>query len=257
MPNSTNAILHIAADAGRIILENGGETYRAQETIDRIAHSYGMVEDESFAVPTGMMTTITDAEGNTLSHIRRITRRTINMEKISQINQLARDIAASPVPPANAAETLKGIDSLAGLSLFPAAAASGLIASFFTLFFGGEWRSGIVAFITGILLRLIMVALGRRGSNGFFINAVGGATAAFVAIMAAHFGIATSYDKIIIGAIMLLVPGITVVNAIRDAIAGDILAGTSRAVEAFILSVAIAMGTGAVLKIGFLLFGGL
>jgi uncharacterized membrane protein YjjP (DUF1212 family) len=114
-----------------------------------------------------------------------------------------------------------------------------------------------VAFLTGILLRLMMDRLSRRGYNGFFINAVGGAVAALFAILAAHAGITATYDKIIIGAIMLLVPGITIVNAIRDTIAGDILAGTSRAVEAFLLSVAIAAGAGAMLKLGFFFFGAL
>lgn len=48
---------------------------------------------------------------------------------------------------------------------------------------------------------------------------------------------------------MLLVPGISIVNAIRDTLTGDLVAGTSRAVEAFTLAVAIALGTGLGLKL--------
>jgi uncharacterized membrane protein YjjP (DUF1212 family) len=43
---------------------------------------------------------------------------------------------------------------------------------------------------------------------------------------------------------MLLVPGIALTNAIRDMVAGDLLSGISRAIEAFLIGVALACGTG-------------
>ena len=48
---------------------------------------------------------------------------------------------------------------------------------------------------------------------------------------------------------MLLVPGLAITNAIRDTVAGDFLSGLSRAAEAFLIAVAIAVGTGAVISI--------
>lgn len=56
-------------------------------------------------------------------------------------------------------------------------------------------------------------------------------------------------DKIIIGSIMLLVPGLTITNAIRDTIAGDFLSGITKGAEAFLIAVSIAVGTGAVLSL--------
>ena len=42
-------------------------------------------------------------------------------------------------------------------------------------------------------------------------------------------------DPIIIGSIMPLVPGVAITNAIRDTIQGDLVAGNSRATEAFLI----------------------
>ena len=46
-----NEILQVAMFAGQMILENGGETYRVEETIWRICKIYGADEAESFATP--------------------------------------------------------------------------------------------------------------------------------------------------------------------------------------------------------------
>jgi uncharacterized membrane protein YjjP (DUF1212 family) len=64
-------------------------------------------------------------------------------------------------------------------------------------------------------------------------------------------------DKIIIGSIMLLVPGLSITNAIRDTIAGDLVAGISRGLEAFLVAVAIAVGSGVTIKLWSNYFGGL
>jgi uncharacterized membrane protein YjjP (DUF1212 family) len=58
-----NRTIHLAAEAGKIILESGGETYRVEETIIRICHAYGLVFAESFVMPTGIIISAEDADG--------------------------------------------------------------------------------------------------------------------------------------------------------------------------------------------------
>ena len=48
---------------------------------------------------------------------------------------------------------------------------------------------------------------------------------------------------------MLLVPGLSFVNAIRDTMSGDLVSGTARGVEAIFLAIAIAAGSGIMLKL--------
>ena len=58
-------------------------------------------------------------------------------------------------------------------------------------------------------------------------------------------------DTIIISAIMPLVPGVAITNAVRDTLQGDYITGSSRMLEAFIKAASIALGVG----IGMMLFG--
>ena len=56
---------------------------------------------------------------------------------------------------------------------------------------------------------------------------------------------------------MLLVPGLAITNAIRDTIAGDLVSGIARAVEAFLTAIGVAVGTGVILSFWINTFGGL
>ena len=60
-------------------------------------------------------------------------------------------------------------------------------------------------------------------------------------------GAACSIDKVIIGGIIPLVPGIALTNGVRDIAGCDYLSGTIRGIEALLIGAAIALGVGFVL----------
>ena len=49
-------------------------------------------------------------------------------------------------------------------------------------------------------------------------------------------------DKVIIGVLMNLVPGIALTNCIRDILAGDLMSGVAKIAEVFLIAVFIALG---------------
>ena len=116
----TNKIIHLAAKVGKLMLENGAETYRVEETIDRICKAYGLHEAESFVTTTGIILSITEHYGKTTSIVRRIKNRKVDLEKISKLNDLSRNIK------------VRGLTSDDIIVIF-----SSLGAAFFTLLFGG------------------------------------------------------------------------------------------------------------------------
>ncbi|KOC31220.1 threonine/serine exporter family protein, partial [Clostridium botulinum] len=113
-----------------------------------------------------------------------------------------------------------------------------------------------VSLFIGAIIKFICILLNSIKINEFFINSLGGAIASLLAIISINLNIGQNKDKIIIGSIMLLVPGLVITNAIRDTLAGDLVSGISRTVEAFFIAVAIATGSGIIIKLWFY-FGGL
>lgn len=254
---NTNAIMQVAATAGKIILENGGETYRVEETIIRICNAYGLLNCESFVTPTGIMISAVDSSGDISSLVKRITKRTVNLEKISMVNDLSRNIKAKNLTVSFVDEELNRICKLDRYSTRVTLLGGALVAGFFTLLFGGSFRDFLVSFATGIIIKIFSTLLSSIEINEFFINALGGAIASVLALLSVNFGLADNVDKIVIGSIMLLVPGLAITNAIRDTIAGDLVAGLSRGAEAFLIAVAIAVGSGTTLTLWFSYFGGI
>jgi uncharacterized membrane protein YjjP (DUF1212 family) len=250
-----NRIIHIACEAGKIILENGGETYRAEETMTRICSSYNINNSESYVTPTLVMISATNEYGQIISLIRRVTNRKIDLYKITLVNDLSRTIKINAITLENIEIELKNIKNIKRYNNSMNILASCLAAGFFTLVFGGNYLDFIISFIIGAIIKLVIIFLSRLNSGDFFINIVGGAISASIALISSYFLPTVHVNTILIGSIMLLVPGITIVNAIRDTISGDLISGMSRTLEAFIVAVAIAIGSGIIIKIWFSIFG--
>lgn len=249
-------IIHVAAEAGQIILENGGETYRVEQTIIMICKSYGIPLTESFVTPTGIMVSITNIENQTITLVKRINTRTVNLRKVSMINNLSREIALNPLSMADMRKELAYINNIPPYSQSTTTLFAACSSGSFTLLFGGNYKDFLVAFFIGALINLISGSLDKFEVNSFLKNMLGGALAALIALIATALNFAGNMDTIIIGSIMILVPGISITNAIRDTIAGDLVSGVSRSIEALFTAMAIAAGTSVVFKIWVLLFGG-
>lgn len=251
-----NKILMIATEAGRIILENGGETYRVEETILRICSAFNIKNAESFVTATGIMVSVTDAFGQSVSTVRRIKSRSVNLEKIALVNDLSRSIKVNGLTCDEVKEVLEKIEGSKRYNDNQTIFFSALAAAFFTLIFGGNFKDFCISFIIGGAIKYMCIIFSKFRINDFFTNIFGGALSALVALISVKFGLASSYDNIIIGSIMLLVPGLAITNAIRDTIAGDLVAALSRALEAFLIAVAIATGSGTILALWFKYIGG-
>lgn len=54
---SSEDVLKFASDAGRVLLENGAEISRVEETMERIADNYGESGERFFVLSNGIFTT--------------------------------------------------------------------------------------------------------------------------------------------------------------------------------------------------------
>lgn len=252
-----NKLLKVATFAGKIMLESGAETYRVEETICRICLSFGVETADSFVTPTGIMVSISD-NNETLSLIKRVTSRGVDLNKIDLINNLSRSIQnrKDSTDLDSFYKSLLKVNEGDRYSTAITLIFSSIAAGAFSYLFGGDIKDLISATLVGLIVKIITSEFEKLSVNEFFINSIGGGISALFAIILFSLGISSHIDKTIIGAIMLLVPGLIITNAIRDTIAGDYLAGITKASEAFLIAISIAVGTGAVLSFWINTLGG-
>ena len=250
-----NKLLKVSTLAGKIILESGAETYRVEETITRICIAFGAHSADSFVIPTGIIVTATFND-EVATIVKRIKSRGVDLNKIDRINDLSRKIQDSNMNIDEFNDELLDISNGDRYSPLITLICSGISAGCFAIMFGGTFKDFIAATLIGIFIKIVAIICQKLNINEFFINSLCGGLCAFLAIIFIKLNIGTNLDKTIIGSIMLLVPGLTITNAIRDTIAGDFLSGITKAAEAFLVAVSIAVGTGAILSIFINTLGG-
>lgn len=258
--NEVIKTLEIARDAGKIMMENGAEVYRVEDTITRICKAKGLIEAENFCTPTGIfLSCLHDDEY--YSYVERCRKIDIDLEIIALVNDFSRKFVSENMPLDEAKAKLEAIANAPHFSKPIVALFGGIAAAFFTLLFGGGILEFVCTFITSVIVVYVIESLGSITNSSFVKNAIGGGLIALVAltlIQAVNLSMSKSanMDQIIIGSLMPLVPGVAFTNALRDLLSGDFLSGMSKLSEALIVALAIAGGVGAVLHMKVLLTGG-
>lgn len=251
-----NLAMNFAMTAGEAMLRFGAETNRVEDTMMRLLVNCGFETAESFVTTTGIFASIQSEHTGIVTMIKRVKNRTIDFEKVADINSLSRNFAERNISFAQGCLMLQDILKKPSMPVGITILASGVGCFAFAKMFGGVWADCFNALFTGLAMQFFVQLMLKNRVSNFLVNLVGGGLLSFFALVLLNLGLGKSLDNVIIGAIMPLVPGISITNAIRDVLEGDFLSGTTRTVDALIVAVAIATGVGTVLKLWFFAFGG-
>lgn len=248
-------LINTATEVGYLLLTNGAEIYRVEESMQRIFRAYAVDTGEIFAIPTCIYVTVSTGEGRPVTKIKRCHSRVTNLDKVEQANALCRRICRDTPDFPWIRQEIRRIDGRPNYTLFQQVLAFSLVAFAFTLFYGGNFADASVAVFCGAAIRLVSEWMNRFHANSFFTNILASAVSALIALTAVHYNPALNADKIIIGALMNLVPGIAITSFMRDLMAGDLVAGLIRLTESLLVAAAIAIGSGVVLTVTRVVWG--
>ncbi|KSU61598.1 hypothetical protein AS034_14795 [[Bacillus] enclensis] len=242
-------IMEVCLLAGKIMLQSGAETYRVEDTMMRIAASYGIKESHSYVTPTGIIFSI-ETDEPTKTKLIRINERSTDLEKVTLVNGISRKISEGLYSIEEAYSELEELEKSDHsysflVQVFAASIASGC----FLIMFLGRWDDFIPAFITGGAGYMSVVYLHRFVPIKFFAEFLASFIIGILSFMFVHFGAGQELDKIIIGSVMPLVPGLLITNAVRDLMAGHLVSGLSKGAEAFLTAFAIGTGIAVVFTI--------
>lgn len=239
MTDEQEKALTLATEAGHILLENGAEISRVEETMTRIATAYG-VEDESFFVlSNGIIAT-----GQHYARAEFIPIRGTQLSRVVEVNRLSREITQSrdhTLPLDTLAARLQAIRHSPSKPWWELTLGIALGVSSFSILFGGSITDALATLAAGIFLGLYMTFIGAHMSR-LFSNLTGGIVGGLLCILAVHLGMGQHLPNMIIGTIIALVPGVPFTNGIRDIAGEDYIAGATRLLDAFLAFLCIAMG---------------
>ncbi|WP_438434044.1 threonine/serine exporter family protein [Gorillibacterium sp. sgz500922] len=230
------------------MLQNGAETYRVEDTMTRMAAAFGSEAAQSYVTPTGIWFS---RRGDEPTKMARISVRSTDLRKVTQVNAISRQAAEGKLSLAVVYERLKEVEASRvtyspWLQYLGAAVSSGC----FLMMFQGIWADFLPATVAGGIGYVAAVNVHRVVPIKFFSELLAAFLIGLIAMLSVHTGFGQQIDKIIVGSVMPLVPGLLITNAVRDLMAGHLVSGLSKGAEAFLT--AFAIGTGIAMVFSFL-----
>ena len=225
-----SALLHRLLDIGELLMASGAEVNRVEDTLTRMGKAYGASHMNVFVITTSIVITMIFRNGGST-----------DFTLLEDLNALSRRCCRQPLPIEDLKEQLEAIRSEPH-SDFLYYAGNVVGAGSFTAFFAGTTSDVIAASILGLLVSAMRKRLGKITPTPVIDNFVGSFLTGCLlggTVRALPF---LHMDAIMIGEVMLFVPGIAMTNAVRDVLSGDTMAGMMRLLESLLWTVALACG---------------
>lgn len=236
-------LMELVSKIGCGIAMGGAETFRVEESVNRILTAYG-VESRVYSVPNSLIITIIVPGQPPMTQLCRMGRKATDLDAVEQYANLGRRICAQKPGLETAVLWLEETEKARRHYKLPTVLLGNVLVAWgFSIFFGGSLMDSLCAIACGLLLGYAEHCIGKLKANVFFLKVAAAFLMAALAYGISAFGVVPNVDASVIGTLMLLVPGLLFTNAMRDIIFGDTNSGINRVVEALLIAVAVALGT--------------
>lgn len=230
-----------ASLAAQTILECSGEIYRAEETAIRMCEAFGLEKVEIICFPTGFTLHAMAKEMGSLTRIKRVKERSIQLQTLDDVNSISRASCQGLLTAPEALGALMALRDAPKPPEISKVLTFAIAAAFFSVMFGGGVHEFILTAIAGALVQMVSPLLTRLRAPSTLVSIAGGFIAAS-STLALIYLFGGNQEAIITGAIMPLLPGLAITNAVRDTMRGDLVSGMARTTEALLTAILIAAG---------------
>ena len=235
-------LLHQLLNIGEAMLSSGGEINRVEDTLNRIGHAYGACRMNVFVITSSIIITMTMPDGKECTQTRRIlTPGNTDFLKLERLNHLSRRCCAAPMTADILQKEFEKIDGVIPNRRFTCLG-SMMASGSFALFFGGSPADGVFGALFAILVCFLQERLGPLCKNKITFNLLCSLITGSAICLTGRLLPFLHISEIMIGVIMLLIPGIAMTNSIRDILVGDTISGIMRFIETLFWSGALAIG---------------
>ena len=227
---------------GEAMYKAGGEISRIEDSLYRLGKRYGALHFSVYALTSILFVTAEFPGDYSISQSRRITEReSTNLSRIEELNQLCRECAEHPLP---VLVLQKRVLDILGKPANPWMFYLGeLISTFgFTFFFGGNLLDAIIATLAVVLIIFLQKYLKPLCSGLIFFNLLTSFISGVFVCGLNRFILGLHVDQILIGVIMVLIPGIAITNSMRYILSGDTISSFEKLIDSLLQAFAIAAG---------------
>ncbi len=234
-------LLLTALDVAEHTLRCGGDVRRVEETITRICSAFGAIHIEAFTITSVIVASVCMPDGTRSQQMRRVHGNSNNLSTLETINSISRNLCAGKLTLAEAREAVTEARRKMAYPLWVYYLGAIFAAGGFAVFFGGSLLDGVAAALCGVVVTWLDKHV-FSNANQVAVTALSSFIAGLVAAFLVLGGVGDNVEKVMIGAIMLLIPGVALSVSLQDLFGGELLSGTLRFVHAILLALSVALG---------------
>jgi len=240
--DSLRDVIDLSLWAGQMLLQHGADTDRVEHTVHLIGTSLGAEWLDILVSPNALVvTTISGDEFRT--KVRRVVTLGVNLAVVCAINDLSYRISWGQVDRAAARVELVSISNLRhNYNRWVVILMVGLACAALSRLFGGDWSVFLVTLVASGSAMFVRQEMVRRHFNPFIIVVVTAFVAGAVASSASIFRLSPQPQIALAAAVLLLVPGVHLINSFQDMIRGHMVTGLVRGFTGAVISMCIALG---------------
>ncbi|WEV60396.1 threonine/serine exporter family protein [Streptococcaceae bacterium ESL0729] len=234
--------------AGRILIEGGSEMERINKTIKEIVNKASDKESQVFTSLTAIMVGVQDSSTMMFEQVEG---RGINLEKIYQVDLLVKSYLNDEISLDDLYKKLKYLEkNIIDFSFATKVLAAAVQSAFLMIIFtqSSAYLDMFWTALTGACGYALAITLHKYTNIPFIREFLGSLLLGYIALIGVRLNLASSINDVIIGAVMPLVPGVSITNSIRDLIEGNLISGIERGVEATLTIFAIVSALALVLQ---------
>jgi len=241
---------------GRALHAAGSPAHRIEEGMEAAARRLG-IAGQYFSTPTALFASFADAQGARRTILERVQPGEVNLERMSDLDELLGRLAEGKLEPREATAELRRFDAAAPrygalLTTLSFALASGAGAQFL----GGGLREIAAATGVGLLTGILASLASRAVALGRLFEPLAALLASLVATIAAAMLPPLSVFLVTLAGLIVLVPGLTLTVSISELASRQLVSGSARLAGAVALFFAIALGVAVGAQVGAAIVGG-
>lgn len=240
--NVDGELIDILLDFGETMLDSGAEIARVEDSLTRMGNSFGAIKTHAFVINSSIELTVLFEDGETITRTRRIrSNGSTDFEKLRLLNSLSRQCVKQRMP---VEELRTEVDAIKCKQIPPWKTYLGsfLAASSFCVFFGGSYLDALLSGAVALFICLLQFRFSPLTPNKVFFLFIASLLMGTIVSLFNLLVPGLHIDKIIIGDIMLLIPGISITTAVRDTLIGETISGITRLADCLVWAAALAAG---------------
>jgi len=218
-------------ELARRLHQYGAAAPRLEQAIGNVAQQLGLACDV-LSTPTSIVLSFGAPGGDGIADITQVVRIApgdVNLARLCRADEIADRVADGSLEPRRGLAQLRALGRpLSRGALWATVVSYGLSAGAIAVLFRTSWQDALVAGVIGILIGGIVVAGYGRPRLSVAGDAIAALVATFIATMVSAWLVPLALKLVVLSALIVLVPGMSLTNAVRELTSQHLASGVAR-----------------------------